>query len=222
VAIYLVRHGLSEGNAQGVFQGSQDYPLTGQGRKQATALGRWLAARAVKPDHAFTSPLKRARQTAEIICKELGIAEPVDVPEIAEYYAGDIEGLNAEERAAEFPEYALRKLGERGDFSDFGGESYEDMQARLGRFISHMHQHNWDDDILAVGHGGSFYQLVKLWCGWPTPRHYFTRLSNCCCFKLMLRRVNDHRVAELQWLIPLELIAPELAESPAGCQTGGK
>jgi hypothetical protein len=38
----------------------------------------------------------------------------------------------------------------------------------------------------------------------------------------MLRRVNDHRMAELQWLIPLELIAPELAESPAGCQTGGK
>jgi hypothetical protein len=38
----------------------------------------------------------------------------------------------------------------------------------------------------------------------------------------MLRRINDHRVAELQWLVPLELIAPELAESPSGYKTGGK
>jgi|GEM_PF-1009073 len=217
MAIYLIRHAQSEGNARRVFQGILDYPLTPRGREQAHALARWLAALPVSPQRVFASPLKRAAQTAEILAAELGAQSPTGLPELKEYHAGQIEGLTLDELGERFPEYLTRGLDERGDFSRYGGESRADMHTRLRRFIARVEAEHAGDDILAVAHGGSLYQLLQLWCAWPTPRHVFTRLSNCCCLKLGLREVAGHKVAELQWFVTLELIAPELlAEPPAG------
>lgn len=60
--------------------------------------------------------------------------------------------------------------------------------------------------MLVVAHGGSLYQLLKLWCTWPTPRHLFNHIGNCCCFKLQFREVAEHVGAELHWMVPLELM----------------
>ena len=216
MAIYLIRHAQSEGNARGVFQGSCDFPLTPRGREQAHALARWLAALPVSPRRIFTSPLKRAAQTAEILAAELSVDAPTGLPELKEYHAGAIEGLTISEIGERFPEYLTRGLDERGDFSAYGGESRAQMHARLRRFIARVLSDHADEDILVVSHGGSLYQLLQLWCAWPTPRHIFTRLSNCCCLKLGLREVAGQRVAELKWFVTLELIAPQLlAEPPA-------
>jgi broad specificity phosphatase PhoE len=205
VAIYLIRHGESIGNVEQFFQGQSDIALTAQGRGQADALGRWLSAQGFKFARVFASPLSRARITAEIICGHLdGPAVELE-PDIREYAAGALEGLALPVIAERFPEYSQRGLGQRGDFSAYGGESYDDMQARLKRFILRMQDLPREADYAAVLHGGCLYQLLKLWCGWPTPRHFFIRLTNCCVLKLVVREVDNITTGELQWFLPLEL-----------------
>jgi len=214
VAIYLVRHGLSEGNLGKYFQGHLDPPLTDQGRQQAAALGQWLGKRDLTISAMYTSPLKRARQTAEIIGASLGPTAIIDEPDLIEYHGGQLEGLTLDEATKLFPDYLDRPLAKRGDFSAYGGESYQQMQQRLERFISRVQSaHPPDADIIVVAHGGSLYQLLKRWCGWPTPRHFFVRFSNCVCLKLERREIVGQTVHELCWMIPLELTNQELSST---------
>jgi broad specificity phosphatase PhoE len=228
VSIYLIRHGESEGNVQRVNQGRLDLPLTARGREQAVLAGRWLASLGVQPEGIYASPLRRAWETAEIIAGEFGGADtPVcqtemdtqtevsappihHDPDVIEYHAGEIEGLSADEINARYPAYGLT-LDDRGCFAQFGGESYEQMQQRLQRFIDRVGREHRQHDVIAIAHGGSLYQLLKLWCGWPAPRHYFTRIGNCTCFKLELREISGHLGAELQFMVPFELMERMLA-----------
>jgi broad specificity phosphatase PhoE len=225
MAIYLLRHGESEGNTLRINQGRIDLPLTERGREQAATAGRWLAKLGVEPEVIYASPLRRAWETAEIIIKELGGAGgPArdeeagtaarstnryilhEEPDVIEYHAGEAQGLSEEEMIARFPSYEHRTLDERGCWAEFGGESYEDVQSRLARFIERVGAEHREHDIIAVAHGGSLYQLLKLWCGWPAPRHYFTRIHNCTCFKLELREISGHIGGELQWMVPVDLM----------------
>jgi len=213
VNIYLIRHGQSEGNAGNVFQGTLEFPLTTLGREQASAMGRWLAAQGVAPLRVYSSPQARAHSTAELIHAQLRTpsGEPPALllePDIREYHAGELSGKTLSEIEASYPDYVTRPLDERGCMAAWGGESYEEVQSRLIRFIARLREaHAEGEDVVAVGHGGSLYQLIKLWCGWPVPRHFFTRITNCCCFKLGLREVAGHTVAELCWMLPVELVS---------------
>jgi broad specificity phosphatase PhoE len=209
MAIYLLRHGESEGNAAGFFQGRIDTQLTAQGRRQAQTAGCWLKQQGISPVVVYTSPLARAADTAAIISAALGGSPPQVCPEIAEFDAGRLEGLPVAEVEREFPEYYTRELEERGDFSPYGGESYEQIQQRLGQFTARFcAADKGAGDTLVVSHGGAIYQLLKLWCGWPVPRHFFNRIGNCTCYKLELREFTEHTAAELQWMVPVELMYP--------------
>ena len=68
--LYLVRHGQTELNVQNILQGGHDSPLTARGREQALMARAAFAARGVAFDHAYSSPLGRARHTAELIVGE--------------------------------------------------------------------------------------------------------------------------------------------------------
>lgn len=64
--LYVIRHGQTDANVQGVLQGPRiDLPLNARGRAEARALARWFESRPV--DHILSSPLKRARETAEAV-----------------------------------------------------------------------------------------------------------------------------------------------------------
>lgn len=215
--IYLVRHAQSEGNAKGFFQGNIDSPLTPLGLKQAAHLAGWLAGSRIRPQVVYASPLQRASHTARILTERLELPAAIATDNLREYRAGELEGLLADEVNERFPQYKNRSLEERGDFSAFGGDSYEDMQRRLKDFIGMVDEkHSGDDVIMAVCHGGTLYQLLKLWCGWPTPRHYFTRLDNCTVIKLVTREIAGVKAAELQWMIPLELTGWQADGGQAG------
>jgi broad specificity phosphatase PhoE len=94
--ITLLRHGESVGNAESRWQGQADYPLTDTGRAQAHALAeRWKSER-TKFDFVISSPLQRARETAEIIAQAL--AMPVEFePLWLERDNGEFAGLTAQE-----------------------------------------------------------------------------------------------------------------------------
>jgi broad specificity phosphatase PhoE len=92
VEFVFIRHGESEGNANGVFQGLLDYPLTDRGREQARLRGRQLQALPFcsKPDLVglYTSPMGRARETAELIAESAGFVKPQVVPSLTELDTG--------------------------------------------------------------------------------------------------------------------------------------
>jgi broad specificity phosphatase PhoE len=210
VPIYLIRHAESAGNAARAYQGRMDTLLTPKGEEQAHTLGRWLKGQGLQCDAVFCSPLQRATRTAQIAAAAAGLPEPQPEPLIQEYHVGELEGLSLEAIEERWPGFGSRPTESRGDFSEFGGESYEDVQARLRQFIEGIHtRFAPEKSVLAVAHGGSLYQLLKLWCGWPTPRHYFMRIGNCTCFKLgllTLPMADAQRVAQLEWMLPLEMM----------------
>ena len=73
--IYLVRHGQSEANVTETMSGHCPTPLTELGRAQAEAIGKKLLAIHPKVDFVYSSDLARASETAEIICRILGIKD---------------------------------------------------------------------------------------------------------------------------------------------------
>jgi broad specificity phosphatase PhoE len=218
--LYLIRHGESEGNVRRIFQGKLDMPLTALGEQQACTLGRWLAAHGVRPAAVYASPLQRAWRTAQLVAAELftgdgAVPELRPAPGLREYDGGQLEGLTEDEQEARFPGYLARPLDERGDFGAYGGETYSAIQERLALWLAGLDAAALaEQDILAVAHGGSLYQLLKLCCGWPVPRHFQAHISNCCCIKLRPRWFNETLLMHLDWMVPLELIEASLAPPP--------
>jgi broad specificity phosphatase PhoE len=161
--IMLLRHGESEGNAQGRMQGRRDYPLSPLGREQAARAAAFISGSGLKLDAVYASPLKRAFETATIVAAAGVRPEPVIDDDLPEIGAGSLEGMDETEIRAAHPTFMHRPLSETGDFAQYGGESYDDVQARLGRLMGRLegrHRHA-DERVLLVGHGGFHYQPAK-------------------------------------------------------------
>jgi len=214
--ILLVRHGESEGNAQERMQGSSDFPLTERGREQAQRLSDWLDAHAVVWDKLYASPLARAWGTAEVLAGDRATT-PHAEPALREIEAGALEGLTFEDIAARFPHYAARKVTELGDFSEFGGEGYESVQARArGLFQKLEAEHRAASDKIAlIGHGGFNYQLLKMLVCEPVPRVCIVRMGNCSATLVRLRERRGTYIGEIVWHVPIELMGGTSGEGAA-------
>lgn len=215
--LLIVRHGESLANVEGRMQGSLDSALSERGRAQAMLLGKWLAARGLTWHAAYASPLRRAFETAEIVTRLTNGPAPQPDPDLAEVHAGALEGLTRDEIAALHPEYMQRSIDELADFSAFGGESYDDIQSRIGRvcdrwFGSHKAQ---EDRVLIVAHGGINFQLVKSLVCRPVPRVCILRFGNCTLTNLRLRERRGTYMGEIQWHVPIELMGNLQAEDGA-------
>ncbi len=99
--LWLVRHGLTDANLEGRLQGQLDFPLNSDGVKQATLLGKRLQRTAFA--FCFSSPLLRARQTAQIVMSASAGPPPLFAPVLLEYHWGVIQGLTRTEVKQRFP-----------------------------------------------------------------------------------------------------------------------
>ena len=206
--IMLLRHGESEGNAQGRMQGRRDYPLSALGREQAKCAGEFLAERSQPFAAVYASPLLRAFETATIVGGRGVRPEPVvdvDLPEIG---AGTLEGLNEAEIRELYPEFMHRSLTETGDFSAYGGEGYADVQARVRSVLSRLEarHRSAEERVLLVGHGGFHYQLAKAVLCEPVPRVCILKMGNCTVSLLRLRERRGLYLGELVFHVPVELM----------------
>ena len=77
--LVLIRHGQSQWNLENRFTGWVDVTLSPKGEEEATQAGRDLKAKGFTPDVAYTSALQRAQKTLDIVLKELGLTESLDV-----------------------------------------------------------------------------------------------------------------------------------------------
>lgn len=154
----LVRHGETEWSRTGRHTSVTDLPLTDTGERQARALGRLL--RDVCPALVLTSPLARARRTAELA----GLADGCPVrtePDLTEWAYGDYEGVTTPEIRRDRPDWTIWT----GDPP--GGETAEQVLARADRLLARIRVALADGPVVAVGHGHFSRVLTARWLGLP-------------------------------------------------------
>lgn len=147
--IYLARHGESDWNAANRFQGHSDRPLTDLGRQQAQALGELVAAENVEA--IYSSPLKRALETARIVAVRSGL-EVVEDEDLREVDTGSWSGLSRAEVQERFPEGFDRWTSGGAGWED--GESYEEMAERVLAAVNRIAAAHPGGRVLIVSHGG--------------------------------------------------------------------
>lgn len=147
--IFLARHGESDWNVAKRFQGHTDRPLTERGREQAHALADLVASEQI--DAVYTSPLSRARETAEIVAARAGL-EPVALPELREVDTGSWSGLSRADVEARFPDGFTRWRSGGSGWED--GETYEEMAERVIGALRTIAEDHPDGRVLVISHGG--------------------------------------------------------------------
>lgn len=147
--ILLARHGESDWNAAGRWQGHADRPLTELGRRQAALLAEELAA--VQLEAVYASDLRRAWETAEIAVAGRGL-DVVRLRELREVDVGSWSGLSRAEAAKRFPEAFERWRSGGHGWED--GEPYDDMAARVVAAVRRIAEVHPCGRVLVVSHGG--------------------------------------------------------------------
>lgn len=151
-AIWLIRHGETEWSLSGAHTGRTDLPLTAVGRKNAEAVGRYLAGR--KFALVLTSPLSRARET----CRLAGYGDVAILdPNLAEWDYGDYEGRTTAEIHKQRPGWYLWRDGvPNGETIGQVGARADSVLARIGEV---------DGDVALFAHGHILRILTARWLG---------------------------------------------------------
>lgn len=149
--IFLLRHGETEWNTQGRFQGQLDSPLTARGRDQAGQLGRILlqsfAKRRVPPFHV--SPLGRTQDIAAIVSRYMNSPNmTLAEPRLQEVSTGVWDGLTAEEIEAGWPGALGGTDHYNWYFHSPNGETFETALTRVGSWLAEL-----DGCVVAISHG---------------------------------------------------------------------
>ena len=160
--LVTVRHGQSEWNLQNRFTGEVDVELTDTGRKEAHEAGKDLQA--IKFDYCFTSVLKRAEETLDIILKEIH-QENIPVKKdkaLNERNYGNLQGLNKTETAEKYGEHQVAIWRRSYDVRPPGGESLEDTAARVIPYYKKEIEPllKTGANVLIVAHGNSLRALM--------------------------------------------------------------
>jgi len=159
--IYLVRHGETEANRNDIYQGWRvNLPLNSKGKAQAHRLGRFLEKHGKQIGAIYTSPAKRAKNTAAIVAEH--IAKPKTVSEIIieknlyEIDHGDWCGHMAEEVRKLWPKTAMEWWhGDQSKVKFPGGESIPNARKRIINAFENIIAKTPDKNILIVAHGGT-------------------------------------------------------------------
>jgi broad specificity phosphatase PhoE len=166
VKIYLVRHGESVDDIEDCYGGIADFPLTDSGRVTAEELANKLATSGITT--LYTSPYKRASETAGFICKVLGCEASVieDLRERNSY--GVLSGVNKAKAKSIFPHVFALLKGKVGDYYSsetvVGAESKEEFDVRVRAAFTRIIEESGDHDTIGiVTHGNvtrSIYQNI--------------------------------------------------------------
>lgn len=148
--LYLVRHGQSVGNVLRTFHGQTDYPLTEEGKRQAAQAAEKL--REVSFTRCCASDLRRAWDTA-LACLEGRAVMPEKCPELREQFVGGMEETTWDEVEEKFPGVRDAYISDWFHVTPPGGESPEEMLARVGRCVDRIIETG--QDTLIAAHNGS-------------------------------------------------------------------
>ena len=151
--LILARHGETDWNRNGIWQGHGDPPLNDLGRRQAAELAERLAD--VDIDALYASDLRRAYETAEFVARAKGMSITAD-PSLREMDVGSWSGLTMEEIQERFPEAAYHD-----------GEAREAFHARAVEALDRIAKAHPGQRVLVVTHGGVVRALERHLYGEP-------------------------------------------------------
>jgi 2,3-bisphosphoglycerate-dependent phosphoglycerate mutase len=164
--LVLVRHGQSEWNLKNLFTGWRDVDLTEQGVKEAREAGRKLKAQGLTFDVAYTSALKRAQRTLDLMLEELGQPKLPVIKDLAlnERDYGDLSGLNKDDARKKWGEEQVHIWRRSYDIAPPGGESLKDTLARtLPYYVTEILPRVLRGErVLVAAHGNSLRALVMV------------------------------------------------------------
>jgi len=164
--LVLVRHGQSDWNLKNLFTGWRDIDLTEKGVAEAREAGRKLKAQGIKFDVAFTSVLKRAQRTLDLMLTELGQTTiPIFKDQaLNERDYGELVGLNKDDARKKWGEEQVHIWRRSYDVAPPGGESLKDTLARaLPYYVTDILPRVLRGErVLVAAHGNSLRALVMV------------------------------------------------------------
>jgi 2,3-bisphosphoglycerate-dependent phosphoglycerate mutase len=164
--LVLVRHGQSDWNLKNLFTGWRDVDLTDKGVTEAREAARKLKAQGLTFDVAFTSALKRAQRTLDLMLQEMGQAKIPVIKDQAlnERDYGDLSGQNKDDARKKWGEEQVHIWRRSYDVAPPGGESLRDTVARvLPYYLSEILPRVLRGErVLVAAHGNSLRALVMV------------------------------------------------------------
>ena len=196
--VYLIRHGKTQWNLESRYQGANgDSPLLKDSYREIELLASSLQR--IPFEHAYTSPLKRARVTAQALLNHLNPEIPLTIDSrLKEFNLGKMEGMHFEDVAAKWPEVLknFRHHPDKYDESLVEGESFLEVIARFRAAIEEYCRQYPNGNILVISHGAALNAAINALIGTPLA-HLKDRggLSNTSTTILI---TNDGRHFELE------------------------
>ncbi|MEL4106546.1 histidine phosphatase family protein [Oscillospiraceae bacterium WX1] len=197
MVIYLIRHGETDWNRQNRLQGIEDIELNETGLLQSADCAR--AFHGVPVDCILSSPLKRAKKTADIMAEHLGLHDILVEQGLTERDFGKLSGLTLEAR---------ERLLESGE--DPMLEPKEDLTARLMSVLNNYIAHSACQNIVIVSHGASINAILSHLSGGEIGTGK-TILKNTCVNKLSCHGQNV--TIDFYNLTPAEFLSYRQADS---------
>jgi len=155
--VYLVRHGETDWNRKGIYQGQEDIPLNEKGKEEARNLA--LALKGIEISSIYSSDLKRAKETAEIIAKSLGIQTVIYKESLREMNFGEWTGKSVfemEENSALFQLWSK----DPWNISPPGGETLSGLADRVRGEIEEIFLNHQGQNILVIIHAGPIKAII--------------------------------------------------------------
>jgi broad specificity phosphatase PhoE len=187
--IVLVRHGETDWNRERRFQGHADTPLNEAGRLQAHELAELLRHEGASA--IYTSPLRRASETARIVAERIGLDAQAHEA-LREIDVGDWQGLTVDDVRTRFPERA--DVAWHAGWPN--GETYDELAARVIPALYELGRRHAGERVLGITHAGPIRAALSAATGLSheESRARIGPLANCAVFRFAVREGNLERV----------------------------
>lgn len=154
LTVYYLRHGENEANLGGVFTyRALDHDLTGRGWDQSRQVAEFLAGQPLGAGPVFSSPLRRARQTASVIAERIG--RPVHViEELHELNVGALEGQSGPEAVSYWRSVLHDWAQGKRETRFVGGENHFELTERLQRGLAKLRAAAGEGPVVLAAHAG--------------------------------------------------------------------
>jgi broad specificity phosphatase PhoE len=183
--LYLIRHGRTAWNNDDRLQGWADEPLDAVGRAQAAALAAWLQA--ITFDAIYSSPLRRARATAETLAQPHSLPLTLD-DRLRERNVGEWTGLTLDEARAQAPGRFDADWRQEGAP---GGEAQATLTARVAAAFEDILAAHPAGTVAVVSHGGALSAVLAHFLGIPPSRAISFSFHNTASARLSIKVDGD-------------------------------
>ncbi|MBK8822285.1 MAG: alpha-ribazole phosphatase [Anaerolineales bacterium] len=182
--LLLTRHGQTDWNIAGRYQGQSDVPLNQTGQTQAAQIAKRLSTETI---HAiYTSDLSRAANTAQAIVDfhQLEIKKDSRLRELS---FGDWEGMTYKEMSAHSPDLFSKWMTDSMNISTPNGETLTQLAARVKSAFDQIKDDHKDQTVLVVSHSGALQSLLAVTLGVDLNRYWQFRVSQASLSELIVQ-----------------------------------